>query len=98
MTMKKLVEISPWSPPGSGKVYSGEKHTVTYAIDGRTGNILRFFKSGGGGRMLVDTSRCKPKETDDLEDECESQDSDKIILVGRTGITISNDRNTRGNC
>lgn len=88
MTMKKLVERSPMAPAGSGRIYSGEKQTVTYAIDGRTGDILRVFKTGGGAKMLVDTSRCKPKEADDLEDECESKDSDKTILVARTGMNI----------
>lgn len=83
--MKKLVERSPMAPPGSDRIYSGEKRTETYAIDGRTGDILRIFRTGGGAKMMVDTSRCKPSQADDLEDECDSKESDKTILVSRTG-------------
>ncbi|KAF8467758.1 hypothetical protein BDZ91DRAFT_793427 [Kalaharituber pfeilii] len=89
MTMKKLVERSPMWSTDTRRAYSGEKQTVTYAIDGRTGDILRVFKTGGGARMLVDTSRCKPKEADDLEDECENRESDKTILVARTEYTVT---------
>lgn len=88
--MKKLVERSPMSPHNSGRIYSGEKQTETYAIDGRTGDILRIFRTGGGAKMMVDTRRCKPSHTDDLEeDECDSKASDITILVARTGMRRS---------
>ena len=87
MTMKKLVERSPMAPYGSGRIYNGEKQTETYAIDGRTGDILRIFRTGGGAKMMVDTRRCKPSHTDDLEeDECDSKASGITILVARTGM------------
>ncbi|KAF8426275.1 hypothetical protein EV426DRAFT_530773 [Tirmania nivea] len=89
MTMKKLVERSPMSPHNSGRIYSGEKQTETYAIDGRTGDILRIFRTGGGAKMMVDTRRCKPNHTDDLEeDECDSKESGITILVARTGMRL----------
>lgn len=90
MTMKKLVERSPMSPHNSGRIYSGEKQTETYAIDGRTGDILRIFRTGGGAKMMVDTRRCKPSHTDDLEeDECDSKESGITILVARTVYTVT---------
>ncbi|KAF8455671.1 hypothetical protein BGX38DRAFT_1166071 [Terfezia claveryi] len=90
MTMKKLVERSPMSLHNSGRIYSGEKQTETYAIDGRTGDILRIFRTGGGAKMMVDTRRCKPSHTDDLEeDECDSKASDITILVARTVYTVT---------
>lgn len=88
MTMKRLVERSPIAPPGSGRIYSGHKQTETYAIDGRTGNILRIFRTGGGLKTMVDTSRCKSNQADELEDECDSKESDITILVARTGMNI----------
>ena len=84
--MKGLMEQCPFTPLGSSQHFSAEKQTVTYAIDGRTGGVLRIFKTGGGAGMLVNTARCKPKEKDDLEEECESGDNDKTILVARTGM------------
>lgn len=83
MTMKQLVEdLTPFQD--GGRVWSGEKKTTIYAINGKSGKIMRIFQTGGGPQKVMD-ERCKAKDLDDLEDECDSNESKKTILLGRTG-------------
>lgn len=84
MTMKKLVERAPMAPIGSGRVYNGEKRTVTYAIDGRTGRIVKDFGPEGGARF----NRCKSRKADELEDMCQTIETDTEILVTQTSMNM----------
>lgn len=86
ISVKGIVDNTPFSSSGSDKVYNGDKKTTTFAIDARSGKVQRVFSSSG--LTVTNNKRCKPNtglEVEDLDDECDS--IEKIILIGRTGTT-----------
>ncbi|KAL7266643.1 bifunctional endoribonuclease/protein kinase ire1 [Rhizina undulata] len=92
ITVKDIVEkFSPFSPPGSDKVYNGGKRTTTFAVDAQTGDVLRVFSSEGMININNTPKKCKPTTAlEELEDECDSLDTpSKTILIGRTEYTIT---------
>jgi serine/threonine-protein kinase/endoribonuclease IRE1 len=74
-------------PPGHDLMYNGAKNTTTYAINARTGAIQRVFTTGGSGQ--INDKKCKTTlRISDFDGECDSsEDTDKIIMLGRTGIS-----------
>lgn len=87
VSVKDLVDrFAPFCPPGGGRVFNGEKKTVTYALDTINGNVTKVYSTGGSA-MVVDKN-CKAKGLDPLEDEHAHggyRRKGKTILVGRTG-------------
>ena len=75
--------------PGVDIVYNGAKNTTTYAINARTGVIQRVF-SAGGMPGVVNDKKCKTiTKLPDLDDECDpTEGSDKVIMLGRTGMVF----------
>ncbi|KAI5848700.1 hypothetical protein DFP73DRAFT_542098 [Morchella snyderi] len=89
ISVKGIVDNTPFSVEGSDKVYNGDKKTTTLSIDARAGKVQRVFSSNGPVNIMHN-EKCKPKkglEVEDLDDECES--TEKIILIGRTEYTVT---------
>ncbi|KAI5795117.1 hypothetical protein EDC01DRAFT_615089 [Geopyxis carbonaria] len=89
VTVKDIIHNTPYRPPGDDKVYNGGKNTTTYAINARTGIVQRVFSTGGVSSGLVTINNKKCKSSKGFDDECDSGEADKIIMIGRTEYTIS---------
>lgn len=88
VSVKDLVDTyAPFRPPGSGRVFNGERKTVTYALDTTNGNVTNVYSTGGSA-MVVDMN-CKkgldPLEDDHVHEHGGYRKKGKTILVGRTG-------------
>lgn len=86
ITVKDIIQSTPYTPHGTDMVYNGSKNTTTYAINARTGVVQRVFSTGGMSGVVND-KKCKTTtKLSDLDDECETNEiSDRIIVLGRTG-------------
>lgn len=86
-TIKDIINTTPYKPPGSNKVFNGQKTTVTYAINARTGMIERIF-SADGLHGPVNGKKCKISRSGFKGEDCEldSEVDDGIIMIGRTGM------------
>lgn len=89
ITVKDVINQTPYMLPGVDIVYNGAKNTTTYAINARTGVIQRVF-SAGGMPGVVNDKKCKTiTKLPDLDDECDpTEGSDKVIMLGRTGMVF----------
>lgn len=90
VTVKDIIQSTPYMPPGADMVYNGAKNTTTYAIDAKTGVIQRVFSTGGLSGVVNDRKCKTTTRLSELDDECDSTDdnSNKIIMLGRTEYTI----------
>ena len=85
MTVKQLVNISPWSGEDPAVVYTAEKKTTLYTVDARTGNIIKSF-SAQGSSMTNENSCRKLSGIEGFDEEkCVSVGS---LVLGRTEYTI----------
>jgi serine/threonine-protein kinase/endoribonuclease IRE1 len=91
VTVKDIIQSTPYMPPGADMVYNGAKNTTTYAIDARTGAIQRVFSTGGMSGVVNDRKCKTTTRLSELDDECDSTEDNgpnKIIMLGRTEYTI----------
>lgn len=91
-TMKELVEdLSPYAgeEPGPAVVYVGDKRTTMVTLDAATGNILKWF--GTGGSHVNQAESClKPNALYDTDaEECSTTGT---ITLGRTEYTVGIER------
>ncbi|KAK2822994.1 hypothetical protein FQN49_007576, partial [Arthroderma sp. PD_2] len=84
LTVKMLVDETPYSGVDPPVTYTARKETTLYTVDARTGSILRMFSSRG----LVDPEQtCR--RLNDFEpagDECKSGGK---LTLGRVEYTVS---------
>jgi serine/threonine-protein kinase/endoribonuclease IRE1 len=90
VTVKDIIQSTPYMPPGADMVYNGAKNTTTYAIDARTGVIQRVFSTGGLSGVVNDRKCKTTTRLSELDDECDSTEdgANKIIMLGRTGMNM----------
>ncbi|KAF2221545.1 hypothetical protein BDZ85DRAFT_265577 [Elsinoe ampelina] len=81
LTVKQLVDISPYAGEDPPVVYNAERKTVLYTIDASNGNIIKMF-SASGSVSNNDRSCRKVNALEPLEDkECEPMGT---LTIGRT--------------
>jgi serine/threonine-protein kinase/endoribonuclease IRE1 len=82
LTVKQLVDFSPFAGEEPHVVYTAEKRTALYTVDARTGTIDKIFSSGGSS-ALNDTS-CEPSTGFvETNKECKGH-----LTLGQTQYTV----------
>jgi serine/threonine-protein kinase/endoribonuclease IRE1 len=87
LTMKKLVEETPYSPYSDedpAVTYTGEKKTTMIVIDARTGRVVKWFGSTGA---LVNDENCLNKNGI-LNPDSEECSTSSTLTIGRTEYTV----------
>ncbi|KAF4553903.1 Ribonuclease 2-5A-like protein [Elsinoe fawcettii] len=85
LTVKQLVDISPYAGEDPPVVYNAERKTVLYTVDASNGNILKMFSSSGSVSNN-DRSCRKVNALEALEDkECEPMGT---LTIGRTEYVL----------
>ncbi|KAL4784185.1 hypothetical protein BJX76DRAFT_231479 [Aspergillus varians] len=85
LTVKELVDETPYSGTDPAVTYTARKETTLYTIDARTGSILRVFSSRG---PMPSGPECR--KVDDLDadpDECESPSG--TLVLGRVEYAVA---------
>lgn len=85
LTVKELVDETPYSGTEPAVTYTARKETTLYTIDARTGSILRVFSSRGS---MPSGPECR--KVDDLDadpDECESPSG--TLVLGRVEYAVA---------
>lgn len=91
LTVKALVDNTPYSGFDPPVTYTARKETTLYTVDARTGAVLRVFSSQGPQAM---TNQCRnvnnaaPTLDDDDDFDCEPQ-LGGTITIGRVEYTVS---------
>ncbi|KAI9375767.1 hypothetical protein BJX61DRAFT_78835 [Aspergillus egyptiacus] len=85
LTVKQLVDETPYSGTEPAVTYTARKETTLYTIDARTGSILRVFSSRG---PIPSAPECR--KVDDLDTEAEECESPTGTLVlGRVEYAVA---------
>lgn len=85
LTVKELVDETPYSGTEPAVTYTARKETTLYTIDARTGSILRVFSSRG---PMPSGPECRRADDLDAEsDECES--SSGTLVLGRVEYAVA---------
>ncbi|KAL4967885.1 bifunctional endoribonuclease/protein kinase IRE1 [Aspergillus stella-maris] len=85
LTVKDLVDETPYSGTEPAVTYTARKETTLYTIDARTGSILRVFSSRG---PMPSGPECR--KVDDLDadsEECESPSG--TLVLGRVEYAVA---------
>jgi serine/threonine-protein kinase/endoribonuclease IRE1 len=88
LTVKDLVNETPYSGTDPAVTYTARKETTLYTVDARTGNILRVFSSRG---PIITDQSCKTDRlaTEDILDDDSGEDENDDPCGGMTGtLTI----------
>ena len=85
LTVKQLVDLSPYAADEPPVVYSIEKKTTLYTVDVGTGNIMKIFSAGGA--PITDQASCRPINQLEPSDEKECGAYGSLTL-GRIEYTI----------
>ena len=90
LTVKELVNETPYSGTDPAVTYTARKETTVYTIDARTGAVLRVFSSSQG--PLSSSNQDCPKVNGDSgmleDDDCESSTSGTLVL-GRVEYAVA---------
>ncbi|KAJ5761228.1 hypothetical protein N7520_008384 [Penicillium odoratum] len=85
LTVKQLVDETPYSGLEPAVTYTARKETTLYTIDARTGSILRVFSSRG---PFQTGQECRKVDGEDLDpDECET--SSGTLVLGRVEYAVA---------
>ncbi|KAJ6179749.1 hypothetical protein N7519_010210 [Penicillium mononematosum] len=85
LTVKQLVDETPYSGTEPAVTYTARKETTLYTIDARTGSILRVFSSRG---PITAAPECRKVNGEDLDsDECESTSG--TLVLGRVEYAVA---------
>lgn len=85
LTVKELVDETPYSGTDPAVTYTARKETTLYTIDARTGNILRVFSSRG---PISSGQECRKVDGLDVDmEECESPSG--TLVLGRVEYTVA---------
>ncbi|EYE93745.1 bifunctional endoribonuclease/protein kinase IRE1 [Aspergillus ruber CBS 135680] len=86
LTVKDLVDETPYSGIDPAVTYTARKETTLYTIDARTGNILRVFSSRG---PLPPGPECRKVDDgfDGVTDTCESTSG--TLVLGRVEYAVA---------
>ncbi|KAJ5584744.1 uncharacterized protein N7459_004544 [Penicillium hispanicum] len=85
LTVKQLVDETPYSGVDPAVTYTARKETTLYTIDARTGSILRVFSSRG---PFTTGQECrKVNGQDDDSEECESTSG--TLVLGRVEYAVA---------
>ncbi|KAL4887695.1 hypothetical protein BJY04DRAFT_204485 [Aspergillus karnatakaensis] len=85
LTVKELVDETPYSGSEPAVTYTARKETTLYTIDARTGTILRVFSSRG---PMPSGPECR--KVDDLDadpEDCESPSG--TLVLGRVEYAVA---------
>ncbi|TGZ82833.1 hypothetical protein EX30DRAFT_369885 [Ascodesmis nigricans] len=88
VTLKDIVHNMPYRPPGFDTVYNGSKNTTMFAINAKTGEIVRSFSPMGDTVLNMCTSN---PDMGPGDNSCDSPDADpsQIVMIGLTEYIIS---------
>ncbi|KAF7586414.1 bifunctional endoribonuclease/protein kinase ire1 [Aspergillus hancockii] len=85
LTVKDLVDKTPYSGTDPAVTYTARKETTLYTIDARTGNILRVFSSRG---PVPSGPECRKVDGLGMEsEECESPSG--TLVLGRIEYAVA---------
>lgn len=85
LTVKQLVDETPYSGIDPAVTYTARKETTLYTIDARTGSILRVFSSRG---PLAAGHECRKVDGQDLDlEECETTSG--TLVLGRVEYAVA---------
>ncbi|KAJ5390978.1 Serine/threonine-protein kinase ppk4 [Penicillium cataractarum] len=85
LTVKQLVDQTPYSGIQPAVTYTARKETTLYTIDARTGSILRVFSSRGPFTAGQECRKVDGLETD--SDECETTSG--TLVLGRVEYAVA---------
>jgi serine/threonine-protein kinase/endoribonuclease IRE1 len=87
LTVKDLVDETPYSGTDPAVTYTARKETTLYTVDARTGNILRVFSSRG---PITPEQSCRPVDRlVDPEDEEECESTTGTLTIGRVEYAVA---------
>ncbi|KAJ5239355.1 hypothetical protein N7468_003974 [Penicillium chermesinum] len=85
LTVKQLVDQTPYSGIDPAVTYTARKETTLYTIDARTGSILRVFSSRG---PFTAGQECRKVDGQDLDsEECETTSG--TLVLGRVEYAVA---------
>ncbi|KAJ6123454.1 Serine/threonine-protein kinase ppk4 [Penicillium capsulatum] len=85
LTVKQLVDETPYSGHDPAVTYTARKETTLYTIDARTGSILRVFSSRG---PFTAGQECRKVDGEDLDpEECETTSG--TLVLGRVEYAVA---------
>lgn len=85
LTVKQLVDETPYSGHDPAVTYTARKETTLYTIDARTGSILRVFSSRG---PITAGQECRKVDGQDLDsEECETNSG--TLVLGRVEYAVA---------
>lgn len=85
LTVKQLVDETPYSGIDPAVTYTARKETTLYTIDARTGSILRVFSSRG---PITTGPECRKVNGEDLDPEqCETTSG--TLVLGRVEYAVA---------
>ncbi|OJJ45885.1 hypothetical protein ASPZODRAFT_143755 [Penicilliopsis zonata CBS 506.65] len=90
LTVKDLVDETPYSGSDPAVTYTARKETTLYTVDARTGNILRVFSSRGPLQANTHDPASSCRRVDSLgreADECER--SAGTLVLGRVEYAVA---------
>lgn len=89
LTVKELVDETPYSGTDPAVTYTARKETTLYTIDARTGNVLRVFSSRG---PMPTGNECRKVHDgfDGVTDACESTSGTLVLGRVEYAVTIQN--------
>lgn len=86
LTVKDLVDETPYSGTDPAVTYTARKETTLYTVDARTGSILRVFSSRG---PISPEPLCKPDRTLDDADETGCETRSGTLTIGRVEYAVA---------
>ncbi|KAL1961672.1 hypothetical protein VTN77DRAFT_1347 [Rasamsonia byssochlamydoides] len=87
LTVKDLVDETPYSGTDPAVTYTARKETTLYTVDARTGNILRVFSSRG---PITPEQSCRPVDRlADPDDEEECEPTTGTLTIGRIEYAVA---------
>lgn len=86
LTVKELVDETPYSGTDPAVTYTARKETTLYTIDARTGSVLRVFSSRG---PMPTGNECRKvhDDFDGVTDACESTSG--TLVLGRVEYAVA---------
>jgi serine/threonine-protein kinase/endoribonuclease IRE1 len=85
LTVKQLVDETPYSGTKPAVTYTARKETTLYTIDARTGSILRVFSSRG---PVTTGQECRKVDGQDVDsEECETTSG--TLVLGRVEYAVA---------
>ena len=87
LTVKQLVDETPYSGIEPAVTYTARKETTLYTIDARTGSILRVFSSRGPFATRQECQKVDGQDLDSDAEECETTSG--TLVLGRIEYAVA---------